>query len=222
MDFAKSLPGFVETLKQKQMEIAFLQLTGKLEGYLVNQYLYYLFQASNQSLFGLTNLGCKKENKVDIAIMRRPDPRQYQEIVAMFEAKYLRNRHRNWADSPAFDEARSALVDLARQVMFQPGPDHGFYSVNPDGRVSPYGLVFASFVKRECDTKRSMKNETLAAFLAKITGHAEGLGFHDVGATTVSFHIAYQNQLLAFHEQVYHVSLAVGLWVRGETLGLSQ
>lgn len=212
MHLPQSLSGFVTHLEQRRKHIGLLQLTGKLEGYLTHEYVTYLFYQTEGSAFGLTNLGRSQESQVDIVMLRKQPTHPSQEIYELIEAKYFRNRHRNWRDASAFDEVTPSLKSLAHQLAYRPGPEHGFYPVNL-GYPSPYGLVFASFVKREDDTRQGMKNDTAQRFLQKITQRAQNLGFHDIGSDQPTFHLAYAGQPVAFHGLTYQVSLAVGVWL---------
>ena len=115
---------FLEYLGEQKEKISVLQLSGKIEDFLVKEFVYYVYKKTEGKNFVLTNYGSKEEQKIDICLIREKShykPEKNDEIEAkyeiygMIESKYIRNRQR-FFNYDAKDEITSTLKDLKRQV----------------------------------------------------------------------------------------------------------
>ena len=101
---------YLKYLKKQKEKIALLQLTGRLEDYLVKEFIYFVYQ---NGMFAITNVGSKNEQKVDICLLE--GDLNHCVIYGMIEAKYIRNIHRFW-ESAATDEITPTLHSLKQQL----------------------------------------------------------------------------------------------------------
>jgi len=210
MELYKMTNGFIRHLGKRRQFLSLLQLTGKLENYLVNEYVSYVFYETQGAAFGLTNLGITEQPKVDIVMLRTPTPEGDQEIYELIEAKYLPNRHRNWKDCNAFDEVLGSLKSLVKQLKYRPGETHGYYDVNLTNSRFPIGLIFSSYVDRKDDTK----SDTVKNFHDKIIKRASRLGLHDIDSGKPTLTLAYEAVPVEFHGFSYTISLGLGVWIQ--------
>lgn len=70
---------FLEHLREQEEKISVLQLSGKIEDFLVKEFAYYVSKKTKGKDFVLTNYGKKDDHrKIDICLIRRksPGPRQ--------------------------------------------------------------------------------------------------------------------------------------------------
>ena len=115
---------FLEHLRE-QKSFSVLQLSGKIEDFLVKEFAYYISQKTKGTDFVLTNYGKKDDKrKIDMCLIRRKSPRseindkieeKSSRIYGMIEAKYIRNKHRFYDDN-AKDEITSILKDLKDEL----------------------------------------------------------------------------------------------------------
>ena len=96
-DLKTYFAGFLEYLNVNRERIAYLQLPGKLEEYLVKEFCYFIYVKSKGRYGAVVNMGKKnkKEKRIDICIVTGQDLNLDRiEILAMVEVKYFRNWHR--------------------------------------------------------------------------------------------------------------------------------
>ena len=60
--------GFLRRLGKERSRIAPLQLSGRLEDYLVHEFIYYVYSSSNGARFAYNESGKANEQKVDISV----------------------------------------------------------------------------------------------------------------------------------------------------------
>lgn len=196
---------YVKHLESKKDEIAVLQLTGKIEDFLVKEFIYHTYTKSKKKIFGLTNVGKNKEQKIDICLQKKEKGRT--EIMGMIEAKYLRNIHRYDTKLNAKDEISTSLKSFKTQVHKFEESVHGGLNVkliSKDNNI--YGLIFASYV----DTKQDNEWQK---YRKKIISKANDLGFKYQDKPQAYFDIVYENVATTIFDEEYYVSLASGLWV---------
>lgn len=138
---------FLKQMQVNKSKYAFLQLCGKIEEYLVKEFISYIFIASKGERFALQNIGLKGEKKIDIVIVNGNIDEDDLNIEAAVEAKYLRNCHRYNVNNSAKDEISTALKELKNQTGKLLKDDHGGYGIHLHSKTKEiYGLVFSSFV----------------------------------------------------------------------------
>jgi hypothetical protein len=193
--------------------IAPLQLAGRLEDYLVKEFMRHVFHASNDTRFCEVNLGNKLERRVDIAFVRS-DSGGNEVVETLIEAKYLQNRgHRSGLDHDKYDEIKPTLSDLRDQLRLRPRLRHGRYKAKLRARtVRVYGLVFASYVHRvgEPDRKKRFIKRVLSA------GKDFKLQFHDLPRPYLRS--AYEDYPITVLGEKWEVTLRGGLWRPKEKL----
>ena len=134
--------GFPQYLKNNSKLIAPLQLTGRLEDYLVREFISYSYMKTGGEILGLANLG--KKQRFDIALAKYLGEKEV-EVVGLLEVKYLRNRHRV-LPFDAKDETASALKRLHEQVNGEREKGLPEFSVKLEPQNNMiFGLVFASY-----------------------------------------------------------------------------
>ena len=197
--------GFTSYLNNERSFIAPLQLTGRLEDYLVKEFIGYTYDKTKGNLLGLTNLGKKRDrSKFDIAFITTSSGSE--EIMGLIEAKYLRNVHRYYTDNSAQDEIATTLKGLLKQINVELSPKHSDYQVNLQPRdAGIFGLVFASYVEEK---KPNRKEE----FYNRIRNRAEKLGFLNYDLTTPKLDVAYENFDINSIDKTFSVTLMTGLW----------
>jgi len=146
---------FLKHLNQQKEKIAYLQLIGKLEEYLVKEFCYYVFLNSKGKEFAVINMGGRKrkEQEIDICILsgrNLDDP----EIKFMIEAKYFRNKHRFRYN--ATDEITTTLKSLNSQMHDSNVETHGWFKVSPYVKKI-FGLVFLSYISEEKNIQEKEK-----------------------------------------------------------------
>lgn len=195
---------FLGHIKKEKRKFAFLQLVGRLEDYLVKEFIYHIYRESAGNRFALTNTGSKGEQKFDIAILsgylEKPS------IIGFIEAKYLRNWHRAWS-SDATDETTTVLKSLAKQLGSFVLQGHGNFPVKLASRSKDiYGLIFASYV---CDKKDRKAKESF--FKSQLGNHmAQTFRYHDL--RKAYFRSVYDDVRITILGGVRYASLRVGLW----------
>ena len=195
---------FLGYLGSEKEKIAPLQLTSKIEDYLVKEFVYHIYKESGGKVFALTNLGKRGERKIDICLLKGNPNNPL--IYGMIEAKYLRNKHR-LSDNNATDEIYSSLKSLSKQIGPFNGLKHGDYDVKLSAKSKHiYGLVFASYVKKEGDMDR--KDE----FYNKILKKAEKLGFRYHDLKKPYFRHIFEDVSVDVLNTQYCITLKAGLW----------
>ncbi len=203
---------FLTFLCGKKDYIAPLQLTGRLEDYLVHEFIIYAFNETHGELLGLTNLGKKGEQKYDIAFLRNNSGDE-KEIAYAFEVKYIRNAHRIYEKEEAGDEITSTLKSLSKQLEGVIGENHGEYPVCQKAvGTKVYGLVFASC--RKPDEKKMQEKEDF--YNKKILGKAKGKGFSSFISNDgePTFDKVYDDIEVKAVGLKYYLTLRAGLWHR--------
>jgi hypothetical protein len=148
---------FRAKLKEGRLHYAPLQLTGRIEDYLVKEFAFHIFRQTRGEWLPLVNVGKSGEQKVDIAILEGnlhgcavgtsgDVIRGKAAVRALIEAKYLRNTSRICLGDAA-DETTETLKSLAKQAHPYKKKTHGRFRVRLNRNTrNIYGLVFASFV----------------------------------------------------------------------------
>ena len=206
---------FRRTIQQQRKKFAFLQLVGRLEEFLVKEFIYHIHRESKGKRFGVTNVGRKSDRqKFDIAILsgRLDDLSEAGKlddpcIVGLVEAKYIRNWHRAWK-SNAQDETATSFKSLAAQLRFLKSPERvGRYRVKLLSRSEDiYGLVFASYVSDKKDIKE--KENFFKGQLEKAQEYK--FRYHD--QQKPYFKKVYDDVKLIVLGGTRYASLRVGLW----------
>ncbi|KKK54558.1 hypothetical protein LCGC14_3083500, partial [marine sediment metagenome] len=146
---------FLKYLTQQKEKIAYLQLIGRLEEYLVKEFCYYVFLNSKGKELAVINMGSNKEQKIDICILsgeNLDDP----EIKFMIEAKYFRNKHRFRLSLSATDEITTTLKSLNSQMHNYNSETHGWFKVSPYVKKI-FGLIFISYISEEKNIQEKEK-----------------------------------------------------------------
>jgi hypothetical protein len=203
-----------DKLRKKRAELAVLQLTGKLEDRLTKEFASAIYTESAGALIGLSNVGKRGEQKIDLAVLQGDLSKGLKQenatIRAFIEAKYLRNAHKlcMWN---AQDELAGSLKDLKRQLWRVNKDKHGGFPVKLSGRHKDiYGLVFASYARLDDEGNKE------DIFLARIRGLAETHKFtyHDLQKNPW-LETVYKDELVRVLKRDFRVSLAIGLWRAG-------
>lgn len=183
-----------------------LQLTGKIEDYLVKEFVYHIYCSTEGKIFAETNSGVRGEPKIDIAILKG-DSIGSSAIYGLIEAKYLRNKHK-MSDFDATDEIYTSLKRLHKQI----GPFGKIKQGDHDVKLSAkskniYGLVFASYV-----TKKQNEEQEKKKFFDDILKKAEKnfLRYHDL--KNPYFDLIFDKIQVNVLNTNFYVSLKAGLW----------
>lgn len=184
-----------------------LELSGRIEDYLVREFMQYVFLRSCGLMFCEFNLGSRGEQKVDISILSR-DTRGEECIRAFLEAKYLQNRGRRWAGiREKYDEIRGTLARLAEQLDMRPKETHGGATVRLRSRSTQvYGLIFVGYTRR--DTEPDESRPFIRRILRVASEHA--LRSHDHARPYLA--PAFLDRAVVVLEQSWRCSLWIGLW----------
>ena len=198
--------GFIKHLGEERNKIASLQLSGRLEDYLVHEFIYYVYSSSNGSRFAFTNMGKANEQKVDIVITS--GSYEKKSIRAMIEAKYLRNRHR-FSKNNAEDEITTTLRSLKKQLhKFAEGKHAGLPVKLSSTRQDIYGLVFASYVS----FSQEESNDDKERFFSKCLSEASKLGFRYHDLHKPYWRTAFEDEKIEALKTSLTISLRAGLW----------
>jgi hypothetical protein len=193
-------------LSSEKERIGQLQLVGRLENYLVIEFISHIHLRSQGKRLCLTNLGKRNEQRIDIAVTAGPLDGPI--ISALIECKYLRNCHRAWPCYNAGDESRPALTCLTRQLGRLTAEKHGDLQVKLTGRNGDiYGLVFASFVLDPAGPRPSNKKKF---FDDQLNIARDAFRYHDL--PTPAFRSAYEDVEVNILGGTRLVSLRAGLW----------
>jgi hypothetical protein len=202
---------FLGHLRTRTEFIAPLQLTGRLEDYLVHEFIGYAYGESGGKLLGLSNLGNRGEQKIDIAFVQGTSP-ETPVIIGLVEAKYLRNAHRFSPIDSAKDEVLTTLKDFHRQVRRFERNQHARIQVHLRSRNGEvYGLIFVSYTKPVNQSRYTDKEE----FFAFVKQRAGGLGFRFLDYEAPHLNKIYEDKPVDALGTKYHVSLRTGLWRAG-------
>ena len=204
---------FADHLESRKEFVAPLQLTGRLEEYLVREFIGYAYRASGHKLLGLSNLGKKKEPRIDIAFIQGKAP-ESPTIVGLVEAKYLRNAHRYEETDSARDEVWTTLKDFQLQVHAFEGAKqrHAGIPVHLSSRNHEvYGLVFVSYTK----PIGQYRDENKRKFHSFVLRKAREADFRYYDLKTPRLDSVYENEPVEALGTEYKVSLRIGLWRAG-------
>lgn len=228
-DFINLYKDFLNHLKEKSKFIANLQLSGKLEQYLVTEFIGFVHKETNGDILGFTNLGNKNERKIDIALVKRaqiddtylnqPKGDNNLEIVYAVESKYINNKHRIQEGSQAKDNIRTSIKSLKEQISetnnkmkSEKYPKHADLPIGQNLiRTGIYGLIFASFVSESGE--KEDKEERMETFHNRIKGCFDDYGFLLVCANTNGnfFDIIYKEIIFSL-KSTFNATLEIGLW----------
>ena len=185
-------------------------MSGRLEGYLVDEFIIYSHRKTEGKLLGFTNLGNNGEQRFDIVFIE--EGTSHPIAVGFVEAKYLRNAHRINDKDDAKDEITGTLDSFHKQLNGKPNYKHGGYEVKlePPNNVT-YGLVFASYAK-------AVSNESYKEkFYDEIKQKAEKKGLRCHDSTAPVFNTVYEDVKVNSIGRTYSITLRIGLWRRVPT-----
>jgi len=193
----------MDYLPGQSKKIALLQLTGRIEDYLVKEFFWYAYKKSN---FCFGNVDGKGQQKVDICLLKQSNDKPI--IFSMIEVKYFRNIHRIWLETDATDEIMTSLSSLKRQLHICKHLEHGTMKVELRAKTkSIYGLVFGSFVSAKKNDPDKQK------FFSKILNYAKkDFRYHDLPKPY--FRPIFDDVKLKVFDETYCVTLKGGLWKR--------
>jgi len=199
---------FCKYLKKKGEEIAPLMLSGRIEDYLVKEFVYHIYSITGGQSFAFVNLGktSKKERRTDICVITTDPEGIY--IYGMLEAKYLRNNHRTEIGN-ATDENFTLLKKLSEQIGQYNHETHGGYRVKLLSHSKYiYGLVFAGYVGDD-ETDEADKDK----FYDGIKEKAKkcGLKYHDLKEPYLPT-VIFDDVRIRLLDKDFHVTLRSGLW----------
>lgn len=200
---------YIGHLRDRTEFIAPLQLIGRLEDYLVHEFIGYAYQESGKKLLGLSNLGNRGQRKIDIAFVQGKYPDQTV-IMGLVEAKYLRNAHRLSNIDSAKDEIATTLEDFKQQLYTFERDNQGGIPVRLRSRNSEvYGLVFVSY------TKPLDEPQGKEGFYSLVKKKAREKGFRFLDYETPHLNSVYEDVKVDALGRQYNVSLRSGLWRAG-------
>ncbi len=209
MQITEIYDSFLQALSDKSESIAPLQLTGRLEDYLVHEFIAHVYKETQGELLGLSNLGNRGEQKYDVAFVKNNSMGE-REIVSAFEAKYIRNAHRLREKEDATDEITTTLRSLSNQLKDIIQAAHGDCLVARETvGTNVYGLVFAS-----CRKSSPGDGSKRDFFDKKILGKAKEMGFTSYGSNGGDpiFNRVYEDVEVPAVGRKYYLTLRVGLW----------
>jgi hypothetical protein len=202
-------------LLERSDAIAPLQLTGRLENYLVHEFISHVHKETDGEFLGISNFGNNGEQKYDIAFVRNNHEKK-KEIVYALEAKYIMNNHKLREKEDATDDITTTLKNLANQLKSDIKNKHGIYDVCPQ-KVGDkiYGLVFAS-----C-RKSNYGDESKEKFFGRILSVAKKMGFTCYGSNEEEpiFDEGYEDIEVFAVGDKYYLTLRVGLWQLNASYG---
>jgi hypothetical protein len=211
---------FRRKLNKDRKRYAPLQLVGRIEDFLVKEFVLHIFRQTHGEWFPLVNLGKSGEQKVDIAILEgnlrgctsdttEEKIRNKTCVRVLIEAKYIRNRSRICLGD-AMDETGQTLKSLAKQLHRYERRKHGGFPVNLKYKAREiYGLVFASFVSLE------EKNADERKFFEDIRKKAKDLRLRYFDLPGYAWlEECYSATPVKALNTTFYVSLRAGLWRR--------
>lgn len=193
---------FLRYLGKHNKKTAYLQLTGRIEDYLVKEFISFAHQ---KGIFAVSNYGKRNQQRIDICLLK--GTHREPVIYGMIEAKYLRNVHRAWSGN-ATDEIVPTLKSLKRQLHIFKKSTQGRFGVKLNARSSNiYGLVFASYVSRK--KNEAKKKIYYDSILEKAV---RDFRYHDLPKPY--FRPVYDDVKIKALDAVFYVTLRCGLWNR--------
>ncbi len=201
---------FLRYLREEEDKIAALQLTGRIEDYLVKEFIHHIYYSTKGNIFALTNLGTRGQRKIDISVIKGNDTND-PVIYGLIEVKYIRNKHR-LSNHDATDEVQQSLKDLKTQIGPYKSKRHGDYEVQLSAlQKNIYGLVFASYVNKEKEKQQEKKD-----FYKMILDKAKtSFRYHDLDKPY--FRPIFEDTHVKVFNTNYYVSLKAGLWrIKGD------
>jgi hypothetical protein len=208
MGLTEAYYAFGEVLRSRQQDIAAIQLAGRQEAFLTNEFAIHLWKHSDLTRFVYTNVGNKGERKYDIAILKGEIASP--SVESLVECKYVRNRHRARPEPwGATDEIRGALTDIVQQIVPFCSDEHASLAVqlrSPQQRV--YGLVFAACTVRD-DDPANIKED----FFDKVLSLGNELKMRYYDLEVCRFDRAFEDVRVPVLDATFSVSLRTGLWV---------
>ena len=208
--FSEIVSGFIKYISNPAManRISYMQLVGKLENQLSLELSRYIHAVESNTLFSYTNFGKSNEPRFDLVVTEHDPVSKTNPIRFLAEAKYLRNRHRNW-NSNASDEDRGSLNDLRTQCTVAIPQIHGDHPVMLLG-IAPsiWAIVFVSHTEVGNDR---LSNKL--KYLTRVTSLASELGFTEPDGTSPILQTVYTNQTHQVQGSHCSCSLSIGLWL---------
>lgn len=191
---------FLRYLRKHNKKTAYLQLMGRIEDYLVKEFICY---AHEKKIFAISNYGKKNQQRIDICLLKGTHRKPI--VYGMIEAKYLRNVHRAWSGN-ATDEIVPTLKSLKTQLHIFKKSKQGRFGVKLNARSrNIYGLVFASFVSQKKEDAK--KKRFYDSILEKA---ARDFRYHDLHKPY--FRPVYDDVKIKALDAIFYVTLKCGLW----------
>ena len=204
---------FLESIGKEKSKLAYLQLSGKLEDYLVKEFIYLICKNSEGQRLALSNVGNKNERKYDIAVLKGSLDKPT--ITILIEAKYIRNKHRAW-NYDAEDEIMTILKSLKSQMGRFESKKHGNFDVRLESRGKHiYGLVIASYAEDSLNDKL-ISDKSKKVYYNKVLKKAKMLGFRYHDLLKPYFRSIYEDKTVKVLDTFKRTSLRAGLWILNE------
>jgi len=195
--------GYLKYLLDEKEKFSYLQLTGKIEDYLVKEFCYYIYIHSKGEYAAIVNLGGKGENKIDISIITGNNINDI-EIVELIEVKYFRNWHR-FMPYDAKDNILTLMKAFNKQIYPVEKEKHGWFSLNKKIKKVK-AMSFASFI-----SYNENDSQIKEAYYKRILDVAKEVFFGNV-LSKFNFKKIYEDlKLLLFKKELY-ITLRAGLW----------
>lgn len=187
--------------------VAPLELSGRIEDYLVREFMQCVYWSTHGAMFCEFNLGSKGEQKVDVSIVNK-DAHGEEYIQAFLEAKYLQNRGRRWAGMrEKYDEIRDTIRKLAKQLRMDPKETHGGITVRLGTRFAQaYGLIFVGYTRHDIEPDESGR------FLERIVTIANEYSLRGLDLDEPYLVPAFVDKQVNVMDHLWSCSLWIGLW----------
>ena len=200
--------GFIKKLKKNKEKIAYLQLLGKQEKYLVNEFCHCLFETSNGEYFAITERGDKGEKKIDICVVKGDDLDNLNtlRIIELIEAKYFANKP-GFRTHLANDDIGTPMKELNDQMYFidKNKNTHGWLQLSPDlHKIN--GLAFVSYVSSEANKEKKEK------YFKKVLKEAKEK-INNINHEKLVLEDVFDDVEIKLANKTRYVSLRLGLWV---------
>jgi hypothetical protein len=202
-------------LHRRRKSLAPLQLVGRLEDYFTKEFARFVFKKSKMMVLPLSQIGnAGDRQKFDLVLTEGDlseslDKRSAvkPKVRVFIEAKYVRNRHKMGFNTAA-DESSTCFKSLRTQLG-QVEPDvYAGYPVDPRSpKREVYGLVFASFIRREHE-----EDDMLDLFLRQTVACAKENGLQSFNFKAPALSMVYENVPVTVLNGEFRVSLYAGLW----------
>ena len=190
-------------LSKMGKKIAILQLTGRIEDYLVKEFVAFVYKESHGQVFVQTNFGKAGENRIDMGLTQLRDNKRV--IFGLIEAKYITNKHKG-GENNALDNLEGTLASLYKQIKYVPKRKHASHDVRAKSLLnSIYGLIFASYIS---DINNDRDKNIYFKQLKKRA--ADRFRFHDL--QTPQLLSVYDDIKIDYLGIKKYVSLKIGLW----------